>query len=101
MTKWMTEFVEVRKSDLKLPWSGGRNGKYFRCYFCGKKFVVGDEFRMIFTNNLDGIPGGNPLTCRPCFDEHEGAEGLAQLWKHRWVEVKEKFWWAGKFMLVE
>src|SRR5208283_4655763 len=65
MAEWMRDFVRATAEECKAPWSGGYNGKYFRCYFCGDKFVEGSEFRMIFTNDgKDGVPGGNPLTCR-------------------------------------
>jgi len=90
---FMKEFVRVTAKDVKLPWSGGANGKYFRCYFCGGRFTVGSEFRMIWTNPIPDIPGGNPLTCRKCFVDHGGVEGLRSLWKKRHEEAEKYFWW--------
>lgn len=48
---WLRDFVVVTPEQRKLPWSGGKDGKWFRCYFCGHKFIAGDEFRAIFTND--------------------------------------------------
>ena len=94
MAEWMRDFVRATAEECKAPWSGGYNGKYFRCYFCGDKFVEGSEFRMIFTNDgKDGVPGGNPLTCRGCFAVHDGVDGLRQLWKERHADLDTKFWW--------
>lgn len=49
----------VSKEDLKRPWSGGRNGKYFLCGLCGKKFVEGDEVRWVYLNGVTGSKYGN------------------------------------------
>jgi len=91
--KWMSEFVVADEETCKAPWAGGKNGKYFRCYFCGHHFVPGDLFRWIYSNDSRG-PGGNPLTCKPCFDAHGGYEGLRDLWQLRHDELEQKFWWA-------
>lgn len=55
------DFEVATKEHCNARWSCGRPGERFRCYFCGHKFVVGDEFRMVFTNDIKGA-GGNPLT---------------------------------------
>lgn len=61
------------------PWSGGKNGAYFRCHFCGHKFIVGDHYRILFTNDMKGA-GGNPIVCEKCNDS---TENLRAKWKDR------------------
>ena len=95
MQDWMIDFVRATPEQCKLPWSGGKDGKWFRCYFCGHKFAAGDEFRWIFTNDGSSA-GGNPFTCRKCFEENGGVDGLKRLWKNINEVVKVKFWWMAK-----
>ncbi len=38
------QFV-VTEEDCHRPWSGGKDGKHFKCYICGHKFVAGDKAR--------------------------------------------------------
>jgi hypothetical protein len=52
-------------NDLTKPWSGGKNGVYFRCYLCGHKFKEGDIARWQYTNDTPGA-GGNPMVCQAC-----------------------------------
>lgn len=94
---WMREFVHVTEADLKAPWSSiGREALF--CAFCRHSFELGDEFRMCFTNDLPKA-GGNPFTCRRCFDNYGGIEGLRKRWQELWAEWREyskegKFrWW--------
>ena len=55
----------VIEDHCKLPWAGGKNGKYFRCGFCGHKFIPGNKIRWIFSNHVKGA-SGNPFTCDKC-----------------------------------
>ena len=50
----------VTEADTKTNWGGGRNGKYFRCYLCGHKFIAGDIARWI-AHKL-----GNFMVCQYC-----------------------------------
>lgn len=81
------------EENCKAMWSCGKNGKYFRCYLCGHKFIPGDIVRWQFTNNVPGA-GGNPLVCEKC----DGTpEEVIEKWKKMNEEVKEKFWWFSRY----
>lgn len=58
------------EADCKARWSGGKDGKYFRCHLCGYKFKVGDRIRWQYTNNIPHA-GGNPLVCEKCDTSEE------------------------------
>jgi len=73
------------EEDIRAPWSGGRNGKYFRCKLCGHKFQVGDYYRFVFHNY------GNITVCKHC-DDNPG-EKWTQI-HEEWEKLKEgRFWW--------
>ena len=66
MADWIKgEWQVATKEICEATWMGRRNGKYFRCAFCGHKFKIGDMWRRIFTNNVPNA-GGNPLVCGKC-----------------------------------
>lgn len=90
-----TEFVVADAKTCKAKWACIPNDKAFFCAFCGHDFVVGDEYRMIYSNDLPDAPM-NPLTCRPCFDQHGGFEGLRKRWQEMWNEYRTrfKFWYV-------
>lgn len=83
----------VTAEDLTLPWSCGKNGKYFRCHLCGYKFKDGDIARWQFTNNIPGA-GGNPMVCQGC--DGPPQEVIAK-WAKLCAEFKElregRMWW--------
>lgn len=74
----------VTEQDLKAPWNGGKDGKYFRCYLCGHKFSLDEYYRFVFSNL------GNVIVCRACDDD------VIQKWTNLHNEWKElsngKFW---------
>lgn len=70
-------------------WSCGRNGLYFRCAFCGHKFVPGDTVRCQYTNDTPGA-SGNPLVCSKCDCPKEE---LIAKWKAMWAEAEGRMWW--------
>jgi hypothetical protein len=72
----------VTEEDLKAPWSGGKSGKYFRCYLCGHRFKLGDIARWQYTNDVPGA-GGNPLVCRRC----DGTKAEIAL---KWISMKKE-----------
>lgn len=79
--------------DVQKSWSGGRNGKYFRCYLCGHKFQEGDIVRWQFTNDIPGA-GGNPLVCESCDGPKEK---VIEKWKAMHAEARsERMWWFSK-----
>jgi hypothetical protein len=51
------------EKDCTGNWSGGKNGKYFRCGLCGYRFKVGDYWRWIYAGSICHT---NFLVCEPC-----------------------------------
>lgn len=80
------------EKDCKAPWSGGKNGKYFRCYLCGYKFKVGDRWRWVHTNHTkDGV--GNPIVCEKCDGTNEE---VIKKWiekRNLWRKMEQGEWW--------
>lgn len=94
MSKWTTQEPQtVTKQDLKLPWLGGKNGKYFKCCFCGYKFQEGDYWRWIYTNNIKGAIG-NPITCKRC--DTGDIDSMVEKWKKMHSESRGKYWWFNR-----
>ena len=92
MQEWMKDFTPATEQHCRAKWSLGKSNERFRCYFCGPKFTLGDLFRWIYTNDgCNGVPGGNPLICRTCFDENGGVEGSRLAWKAINIALP---WWA-------
>lgn len=73
------------EKDCKAPWSGGKDGKYFRCYLCGYKFVVGDKWRWIFAGR---IPLLNFIVCEKC-----DGDDVLERWQKANEEAESRFWW--------
>lgn len=82
------------EEDVHANWSGGKDGKYFRCGLCGHKFVVGDYWRFVFTNNIPGA-AGNPLVCKDCDGYHEGVH-VIERWKKMCEDSRTKYWWFNR-----
>lgn len=76
------------ENDCSARWSGGKNGKYFRCAICGHKFTPGDRVRCVYSNHT--YAHGNPLVCEQCdgSDDH-----VLEKWKEMYRIAREKFWW--------
>ena len=74
------------KEDVKMSWSVGRNGKYFRCYLCGHKFIVGDYYRFIFGQGKCK----NIIVCEDC----DGEDALDRMveWERKFAWQFEKYW---------
>lgn len=84
------ELTVATEEHCRAPWLGAKNGKYFRCAFCGHKFVPGDKFRIVYTNDINGA-SGNPLICGGCDCPNEEARA-------KWVEkckvaYSDEWWW--------
>lgn len=77
------------------PWSGAKNGKYFRCAFCGYKFKIGDGWRCIYTNDMPGA-SGNPLCCDGCFTDKDATRQRWIVINEKFQKLKEEFWWFFK-----
>lgn len=86
----------VTAEHLKLRWSG--DPKNFRCHLCGHRFVVGDTFRMVFTNGMKTMAGerragGNPLVCGGCDGPDEEVRDRWDALRIEWVAaVTGRFW---------
>lgn len=81
----------VTVEDMTRPWGGKRDGSRFRCYLCGRHFLVGDVYRWQYSNGTPGA-GGNPMVCAPC----DGPD-VVERWKamhDEWsLEGGGKWWW--------
>ena len=81
--------------DCELRWSCGKPGEFFRCALCGHKFVPGDHYQLVYTNDIPGA-GGNPICCT----SHGSPEDVRPQWVKRCAEFKEfaadKFWFFHK-----
>lgn len=79
----------VTEEDVGRMWSGGKNGKYFRCGLCGHKFQPGDYARWQYTNDIPGA-GGNPMVCEKC----DGTkEEIVAKWAAMHEESNNRMWW--------
>ena len=77
--------------DCKLCWSGGKNGKYFRCNLCGHKFKPGDAYRWVYYPKVV-----NFMACDDCDgdDVEERFQALAD--EFRGTLNQDRFWWFKK-----
>jgi hypothetical protein len=57
---------KVTKEYCRQNWSGGKDGKYFRCGMCGHRFKPGDQCRWVYMNSTPDSCFGNFLTCEAC-----------------------------------
>lgn len=72
--------------DIHAPWNGGKDGKYFRCYLCGHKFVIGDQYRLVLSKTCS-----NFLICKDC-DNGDVLQNWLDL-NEEWEKLREsKFW---------
>ena len=97
MSDWLDgNLHDVTEEHLRLPWSG--SPKNFRCYICGHKLEIGDQFGFCVTS----APGGNYMFCGECHGE-DGSELVAkrQASIREWKEVKEKYWWFVKQVKID
>jgi hypothetical protein len=90
----------VTEASLK-SWQKNNPNK-FRCHYCGHKFVIGNKWRCIYTNDMPGA-GGNPLVCVECWEglEYDAAEyktsedeiqaEAKKLARHSWRGLNEMF----------
>jgi hypothetical protein len=79
--------------DCQGKWNFGKPGEYFRCAFCGHKFIEGDLVHGIYTNDIPDAPG-NPLVCASCYTSHENAR---QTWKEKWQKYNlPNNWWFNR-----
>jgi hypothetical protein len=75
------------REDCRLNWSGGENGKYFRCGMCGHKFREGDIFRWVYMNSTPNSKRGNFLTCSAC--DGDDIRDRRLKWER---EAETRFW---------
>ncbi len=82
----------VSEDDVHVPWGCGKDGKFFRCGFCGHRFVAGDTARWVYTNDIPEACG-NPLVCAGC---DAPREELVERWKAMWEETRGRMWWFSR-----
>lgn len=78
------------EEDLKAPWSGGTQGRYFRCKLCGHHFQLGDYWRWISMSKVHCI---NIIVCKAC-DTPDVKEKWLKA-HEEWNKMREEgpFWW--------
>ena len=78
------------EADLRASWSGGENGKYFRCRLCGYHFQLGDYWRWVYMGSV-GLQ--NTIVCQKC-DTPDVKEKWIKANKE-WEQMSETspFWW--------
>jgi hypothetical protein len=77
------------EKECQAPWGGVKGGKRFRCYLCGHRFRVGDQYRWVYTNSIPGHYDGNPMVCVRC-----DGDDVVERWKARCDEMYSgKNWW--------
>jgi hypothetical protein len=74
------------EEDVKAHWGGAANGRRFRCYLCGHKFVVGDKWRFVYANGSSPAYG-NFIVCSECDNGN-----VLEKWNKLNEELK-KYWW--------
>jgi hypothetical protein len=70
------------EQHCSMPWCGGKNGKYFRCYLCGHKFVPGDHWRFIYGGNVSR----NLFVCGSC-------DGPDEELRQKFADIEKKYSW--------
>lgn len=71
------------EKDCNKHWGGKPDGRRFRCFLCGYKFVPGDVYRWVYSSKYL-----NPLVCTKC-----DGEDVLERWHAMCEEVKTRFWW--------
>ena len=99
MSNFFSETLKVAdEKTCYARWFCGKPGEYFRCGFCGYRFVVGDKYRLLYTNDIANAPG-NPIVCEKCNDT---TQSLRDKWRHKWVEwnrmKQDELWFFTKFL---
>ena len=74
------------KEECEAPWSGYKDGRYFRCHLCGHRFQEGDQWRWV-----RGIRMLNFKVCGKCDTGDD--EDLRDRVDKAWEESKERFWY--------
>lgn len=93
--KYMGSFTNQKpqiatKEHLTANWGGGKPGDRFRCCICGYKFILGDYWRWVYTNDIAGA-GGNPLICQNC-DGPDVRERWIEMYRVFREEITPKYW---------
>lgn len=80
---------KVTSEDLSYPWYGSSKAKKFRCRLCGHKFILGDDYRFVYTNYKSSkCHYGNFLVCADCDGVDVIDRAVAQE-----KEADQRFWW--------
>jgi hypothetical protein len=71
------------EKDCAALWGGEPNGERFRCYLCGRKFIIGDKWRWVYSGEFI-----NFLVCDVC----DGPD-VRNRWRDINEEASRRFWW--------
>lgn len=71
------------EEDCKAYWGGEKDGKRFRCYLCGHKFIPGDVWRFVASQTTI-----NFMVCQLC----DGPD-VMERWLAANQELRTRFWW--------
>lgn len=77
----------VTEDQVHQNWSGGKDGKHFRCGMCGHKFQAGDTCRWVYMNSTPDSHFGNFLVCAEC--DGPGIQARRIMWER---EAGTRFW---------
>jgi hypothetical protein len=98
MSEYFNKVRTATERDTKARWNGGQPGELFRCGFCGHKIQEGENYLILYTNDLKGA-WGNPLVCYHHLDgDYADLEELRERWAAQHKEFRalrdgNNFWW--------
>lgn len=81
MGNFFQEFKIADERACRARWSGGANGKWFFCGFCGHQFKIGDKYKAVYTNDIPEC-SGNPLICEGCH-KNKTHEEVRDVWRQK------------------
>jgi hypothetical protein len=79
----------------KARWSCGKPGEFFRCALCGHRFVPGDAYTLVYTNDIPKT-NGNPICCSSHGTIAEMREQYRALCEEFRTTESDKFWFFHK-----
>jgi len=89
---FMNTIKVATEGACKARWSCAPPGERFRCAMCGHKLIPGDEYAVVYTNDMRGC-WGNPIFCSACFEDD--VQASRNKWAEKctqWEQLQEKYW---------
>lgn len=86
------------EAECNACWGGFNKGLHFRCYLCGHKFQVGDQWRWVYSNGKCFVDPatykkwglGNLIVCGKCDGTNDE---VLDKWVKANIEARVRFWW--------